>query len=498
MPLDPILARILKRSHEAYEANDYVAARQLLKKVFYKINHHEPEYGKLVTMKATIEYKLGNREAAIELIESVPNKSYDAIYWASRAEIYRGSKRLAYAEKAISNALHFDNNSVDVQLAAAAIYHDGKHFRDAIRAGQRATKLAPTRYEAWGNLGNSYYALGEVDAAKMAYDRSLALNPAFTNGYAGRAQMEFREGEFEAAIRDYMEVLKREKRNPQAHYGLGLIALTHGEYKRGFELNEWRWRATEDERDMPLPMLPRDSWPISRGNRLMVLCEQGYGDNFLMMRYFSMLLTAGWEVTVNCAPSLHRLITENWNIAVIDGSQGFKVADYDCCIHAMSLPLLFETTIDSVPWFGAYIHGKQTYTHVYPSNYAMVWHGNPEQGDDRRRSIPELKFKAAFETEGSFSLQVPDDYAPKDWLETADYLQRFPLLITVDTGIAHLAGAMGMPVWVLLSEPCYWPYMMEGYTTPWYPSMRLFRQKKKGDWDSVIAEVKEALNASQT
>ena len=126
-----------------------------------------------------------------------------------------------------------------------------------------------------------------------------------------------------------------------------------------------------------------------------------------------------------------------------------------------------------------------------------VWHGNPDQGDDKRRSMTHGQMHEIFEgiicDDNMFSMQYGEPANPIDWFVTAQWLETAKLLITVDTGMAHLAGAMGIPCWVLLSKPCHWIYGQEGYTTPWYPTSRLFRQQKNGDWSTVIEEVREAL-----
>jgi len=241
------------------------------------------------------------------------------------------------------------------------------------------------------------------------------------------------------------------------------------------------------------------------GGTILLHAEQGFGDTLLAARYAPLVAGRCKAVVLACQPQLRRLL----------GGAEEPLPRFDAHLPLMSLPRVFGTTLESVPWRGPYIRPTTNTLISSPGpNIGLVWAGEPRQGDDRKRSVTLAMLAPLKDTPGAtfYSLQKgagaaqasspPEgmrfvDLSPqiRDFTDTASFIAQLDLVVTVDTSVANLAGAMGAPTWVLLSTVPDWRYHLERDTTPWYPTMRLFRQATDGDWAGVVERVAQALRA---
>jgi len=291
-----------------------------------------------------------------------------------------------------------------------------------------------------------------------------------------------------------------------------------GEFSRGWELYESRFSVIESH--LPAAPFPRWKGEQLAGKTILICAEQGFGDAIQCARYFPILAAQGARPILQCHSALADLLG---NVRGVAGVTPLYVTprDVDFCVSTFSLPGIFKTTPESIPWHGPYLSAdherrlswqRRLGTTPQKLRVGLAWSGHPQH---RRTATRDIRLTAlrpilGMEDIEFFSLQIGHgaeqiqehpgsssiaDYAAQiqNFADTAALVMELDLIISVDTAVAHLAGALGKPVWTLLPFVPDWRWGLEGETTPWYPTMQLFRQPKLGDWDSVIQRVAEEL-----
>jgi hypothetical protein len=286
--------------------------------------------------------------------------------------------------------------------------------------------------------------------------------------------------------------------DPAARFNLALTLLRAGRLREGFREYESRWRIPQfQEQHLNLPQPPWQGEPLA-GRRILLYGEQGAGDTIQFVRYAPLVRAAGGEVLLAVRPDLQRLMT--WMEGGYPVNQSLE-CDAQCPL--MSMPLRFSTELGTIPP-PARFAVPQDLTARWAArfdsrqrNVGVVWAGNPKHPNDRDRSIPAGLFAPLSHVEGvrCWSLQVGrTELELTDFAETAAAISALDLVVSVDTAVAHLAGSLGKPVWLLAAHACDWRWMLDRKDSPWYPSLRIFRRRYQGDWseviDRVVAELK--------
>lgn len=331
-----------------------------------------------------------------------------------------------------------------------------------------------------------------------------------------------RQGQNREAIACYRQALKRRPDWPEAHISLGHTLLLEGDFAAGWEEMEWRWRLP----GVSLQPFEQPLWagePLE-GRRILLWAEQGFGDTIQFVRFAADLKRRGASVLLECQPALARLMRSAPGVDEVIPF-GASLPEFDVHAPLQRLPYILRTTLETIPARVPYLRPEPARVELWRKRLAaypgmkigLVWSGDPRQVSNRRRSVaPELlaplasirgvswlglqKEGTKAGTDGVF----PEGATPSvpicelaaeltDFAETAAALEALDLLITVDTAVAHLAGALGRPVWTLLSRPTDYRWLMEREDSPWYPTMRLWRQARAGDWAPVVARVARRL-----
>lgn len=267
-------------------------------------------------------------------------------------------------------------------------------------------------------------------------------------------------------------------------YHLGLSLLASGDYKAGWPLYEARRSVARDQ--VQAPKLPFREWRGEDVKTLLVWPEQGFGDQIMYARYLPKLRARGIAPTLVCRPGLERLF-EGLGVPVVAADGAAPIPTCEAWTLAGSLPLRFGTTLSTIP-DGVILKGRDG-----GSGIGLVTRGRPSHVNDAHRSLPKPVTYELEAIPGAISLH-PEDTGAKDFAETAEIVRGLEKVITVDTAVAHLAGAMGKPVWILLpAVGTDWRWLRERSDSPWYPSARLFRQPAPGQWWDVFDEVRAAL-----
>lgn len=301
-----------------------------------------------------------------------------------------------------------------------------------------------------------------------------------------RAAAGQRLGRYAEAVELYNEVLRLSPGLKIAEENLGLAQLGAGDLGAGFRAYDRRFERAVGR--VPKPALSFPEWrgePVA-GRSILIWMEQGYGDQIMFARFAPVLAAMGAEVSILTPPPLSRLFS-GLPARIIEACGDVTIPRHDFWILPGSVPGLLgvtEATLPRAPYLPGAADG---------SGLGVAWRGDPRHPNDHNRSLPPACGETLLALPGAVSL-LPEDTSAADFAETAELIRGLERVITVDTSIAHLAGAMGKPTWVLLpAENCDWRWQAGREDSPWYPSVRLFRQSAPGDWETVVAAVRTAL-----
>ncbi len=362
--------------------------------------------------------------------------------------------------------------------------------------------------------GNALCGIAQYEQAIEHYQRALLLKPDAPVALYQLAQALRRLNRVEESLPYYQRALEQRPEDKAIRYGYGVALLALGHLSEGFVEYEGRWRRMHPD----VAARPWRGEDLS-GRTILLYREQGLGDTIQFARYVPKVAEGGGRVILLCQPPLVRLLQTLEGVhQVVDKAEAMPPINYHCSV--MSLPYVVQSTWATLPTHVPYLKVPEDACKRLPQAHmgdtlkvGVAWAGHHGTTHDRERSIAFHQFAVLFDSPGVtfYSLQkgehaealkqLPDpaaviDLAPQlaDFADTAAYIVQLDLVITVDTSVAHLTGALGKEVWILLPYAADWRWMLEREDSPWYPTARLFRQSRSGDWDSVIARVKQRLS----
>jgi tetratricopeptide (TPR) repeat protein len=394
-----------------------------------------------------------------------------------------------------------------------------KQFSEALSDFKRAIELNPNFAGAFCGQGNVLADLKRREEALAAYDKALSLKPDLGNAWLGRGNVFGSLKRYDDAFAAYDKALALEPALAQAHYNEGLLRLSLGEMESGWIRCEYRWETQQfraRKRNFLQPLWLGDS--DIKDKTILLHPEQGLGDALLACRFVPKVAALGAKVILEVQSPLKSLLRGFGGVSMLIG-RGDAIPHFDVHCPLMSLPLAFKTTIETIPSVVPYITVPQDAIDKWRSKLSaqklkvgIAWAGNPDFDGDRDRSILLKNILPVTRIDGIkyFSLQkdlrdaddellnanpyiVRVDKEINDFEDTAAIIMSLDLVISSDTSIVNLAGALGRPVWVLLPFLSDWRWLLDRDDTPWYPTARLFRQRNEGDWATVLDDVCTAL-----
>jgi hypothetical protein len=363
--------------------------------------------------------------------------------------------------------------------------------------------------------------IGQLEQATSAYRRAIALRPNYAEAHNNLGVVLVDSGQLDDAIAAFQGAIRLKPDDGPSHYNLALALLTRGDFQQGWEELEWRWKC----KDFPSPRrnFAQGQWdgcPLE-SRTLLLHTEQGLGDAIQFIRYLPMVRQRGARIIVECQAELQRLFqTIAGECPIVARGQVLPAFDLHCPL--LSLPRVYGTNLSNIPNVVPYLSPDPALVDAWSQTLGsgdgrlrigLAWAGKPEFKGDRTRSLnlQQLVPLAAARGVKFYSLQKGAagqqaknpplglelvDLGPRlnDLADTAAVMSLMDLIITTDTVVPHLAGALGRPVWTLLQRMPDWRWLLGRPDSPWYPTMRLFRQESLGDWDGVITQVVEALS----
>ena len=501
--------------------------------------------------QATSAFEQGQLDKAERLCHAVLDyrgDDFDALHLLGLAHLHRGQSIRAL--DVLSKALRGNAGSVDAMSNLGLALHAAGRFEEAVAHYHNALALAPRHPEILYNLGNAHLALDRVEDALANYDEALAINPSHVGARvnSGNALLRLnrpldacesykralalmphhpqiltnrghalrRLDRPQAALADFEAALSKNPEFAEAHFEMALARLTLGDFKAGWKAYEWRWKTgvfADKRRSFRQPPWLGD---VSVSGRTILLhAEQGFGDTLQFIRYAQLLVQRGARVICEVQPELVSLLAQLEGVEVI--AKGCALPHFDLQCPLLSLPLAFDTQLSNIPAETPYLvapavriaHWRDRLPQGRP-RAGFVWSGSSAHKNDANRSIPLARLAPLFENLpfACISLQhemreadrkvlqgVSNlvDLGPElaDFTDTAAIIAELDVVVSVDTAVAHLAGAMGKPVIILLPHAADFRWLREREDTPWYPTAKLLRQPAFGDWDSVISRLGE-------
>lgn len=419
-----------------------------------------------------------------DVLESAPDHP-PALAVLGTVLAHRGD--LARATTLIEAAVAREPRVAAWHSVLSGLYRMQYRFDDAVEAGRRAVALAPREARFQVNLG------------KALMDR----------------------GDRREAVFAFLAALTEEPQHPEAHLAIGQILLAEGEMKPGWIEYEWRNQLEQARGMLPRMAAPHWNGMALPGERILLVGDQGYGDTIQFARYIPRVAERCGEVVLGCSPDLARLLSPIPGIKAIH-SRWDLIPPYRVYALLSSLPGIFGTELETIPAETPYLGVAPALMRKWaekldealpgrPLRVGVAWAGRPTHPNDRRRSmrladlaplarVPEValvslqpRFPARDRASAHLVPLIDLTAEFSDFAETAAAVINLDLVITVDTAVGHLAGALGKPVWLMLPTPADWRWMLERSDSPWYPTMRLFRQERPGDWSAVVAAVAAEL-----
>jgi tetratricopeptide (TPR) repeat protein len=453
------------------------------------------------------------------LLAQVPQH---AAVWLARGNALHGLNRYAEAADAYREALVLDTRMVDaLRNRAAALRMLGQNAQ-ALDHYDRALAVCGADAELLYNRAVVLQQLGRYDEALTTYEAVIEAPTQTAQTRYTLAVALQQLGRHEEALQWYEAACALEPGHGAARRSEAYCRLLMGDFQRGWEQHETRWLTGETmvrRRHTDRPLW-RGNEPVA-GKTVLLHAEQGYGDTLQFCRYASLLADRGATVVLEVPAALKSVLRTLRGVQRIV-SEGETVGAFDFQCPIMSLPLAFGTELGSVPSAIPYLHADSHKVREWAARLqaaapgqlkvGLVWSGNPRHNNDENRSIPLAELTPLFGPAATFVSVQPFvrerdvaalaamsilDWGRElgDFADTAALLAALDLVITVDTSVAHLAGALGRPVWVLLPYVPDWRWLLEREDSPWYSSARLFRQHRPGDWPSLIRRVAQALLA---
>ncbi|MES2307448.1 MAG: tetratricopeptide repeat protein [Verrucomicrobiota bacterium] len=498
---------------------------------------------------ATLLHRLDRREEAlVHFIRCTELDSRNALAFSNLGAAWQAIQQFDHAEKAYRKAIELNPLLPQAWNNLGNLFHMVHREPEAEVAYREALKLNPKYVEAMANLGdllqisgkleeaealyrlarengdrspelcynegNLYLKRDEYERAITCYDEAIAMNPQIAQPYSNRGVAYLASGDVRKAMASYQKAIALKPDFVDAHWNRSLAWLVTGNYEQGWPEHEWRWKLKKYyRRKFPQPMWEGESFV---GKRLLVFVEQGLGDTLHFARYLPLVKALGGTVILETQAPLASLMKVAPGVDEIVLQNGI-LPEFDLLVPIVCLPRIFKTKVETIPSTIPYLNRPKVddplkYDSSKRPRVGVVWAGSPIHDNDRNRSCPlelliplfqERKWNWVSFQKGPSTeklKQLPESASVENWgdrfrdfVDTAWALDEIDLLITVDTSVAHLAGAFGKKVWLMLPFNPDWRWMLDREDSPWYPTFRIFRQDKARRWETVVEKMGEVF-----
>jgi tetratricopeptide (TPR) repeat protein len=511
-----------------------------------------PDYVEALTNRGVSLHALkrhGEALASLERALALDPDNIEAL--TNRGVTLNALERYREALASYDRALALDPDHADALTNRGVALHELRQFDEALASYDRALVLRPDDAEAWSNRGHTLHELTRFEDSLASCERAIALRPDFADAHSNRGNALNALQRFDEALASYGEALALRPDDAktltnrgialhglkrfddemacyaralaidldyaEAHFNAGWCRMLRGDF-HGWRDYEWRWQGElrRAKRDFAQPLWTRADDIVNK--TVLLHAEQGFGDTIEFCRYAPLVAALGARVILEVQEPLRELMRDLPGVAQIV-ARGEALPDFDLQCPLLSVPLMMETTLATIPAQVPYLSarpdaGAEWAALLGPKTrprIGLAWSGSPSHRNDRNRSIALAAFSPLLKLDASYVCLQPTVSAAdadllrarggvtlfgeklKTFADTAALIANLDLVIAVDTAVVHLAGALAKPVWVLLPFVPDWRWLLDREDNPWYPTARLFRQDQSRSWDKVIARVAAAL-----
>jgi len=508
---------------------DYAEALYNLGEMLQEIMQYDSAiacYDKAVAIRPDLAQAWSNRGNALKLLRrhEAAIASYEkaiavnpdcAVALSNLGVAFQELNRLQEAIASLDRAISINPSVAETWYNRGLVLDMLKELNSAVESYDRAIDINPDYAEAYTNRGLVLYELGRIEEALANHNRAITLKPDYAEAYTNRGLVLHQLRQLDAAIADYDKAISINPHVAEVHWNKSLILLLLEDYANGWEMYEWRWEikkfALEKQR------IPHALWSGKESiaaKTILLQSEQGFGDTIQFCRYVNKVAELGSKVILSVEQPLVGLLGQIDGVAEIvvkgDVLPGF---DFHCPL--MSLPLAFKTTPETIPSASGYLSadaGKMAdwalrLGEKIKPRIGLAWSGNEKHKHDKARSIALSELLDSLPSEFQYvSLQKEVRGTDRHYLESATNIIHFgedledfadtaalcelmDVVISVDTAVAHLSAAMGKTTWILVPFCPDWRWMLDRNDSPWYDSVKLYRQEKRDDWQGVLARV---------
>jgi tetratricopeptide (TPR) repeat protein len=490
-----------------------------------KLLSMKPDFAEGWLGRSIILTELKRYEDALPAVErALALKSNLIEAWHGRGNVLNTLKRHDEALGAYDNALALNPNFAGAWHGRGIVLDELKRYQEALASYDKALGLVPGFTEAWLGRGNVLVALNREEEALTALDRALALNRNLSEAWLGRGNAFTGLARVDDALASYDKAIELDPDFDTAYFNRAREKLLAGRFAEAWTDYERRWGAKDFPSKLPGLNVPAWQGKDLSGRHLLIYWEQGLGDIIQFVRYLPILAERGCKITFLAPAKLVRLFRRSFPaVNFVSALQDVRAIDFQ--IALMSLPHRLATELSSIPNKVPYLSAEPELATRWREQIGadglkigIAWQGNPAGKIDEGRSIPAKEFVHLARMPGIrlISLQkhvgldqlagLPKDVrietfgenfdnGPDAFIDAAAVMSGLDLIITSDTSIAHLAGALGRPTWVALKRVPDWRWLLDREDSPWYPTMRLFRQPQPGAWNAVFTKIERELRA---
>jgi tetratricopeptide (TPR) repeat protein len=505
--------RVFSDAVRHHQSGNLAEAERLYRQVLAEY----PRHADSLNLLAVVQHQTGRRDPALVMIrQAIAINPNVGSYHSHLGNMLREHGRLDEAVSSIQRAIELEPNFAEPYSNLGIVLQKQRRLDEAAACYRRAIELKPLYAEAHTNLGTVFQEQRRLDDAIACYRKAVEINPSYPDVYCSLGVALAELARLDEAVACYRRAIDLKPDFPDAHIDLALALLARGDMAAGWEEHEWRWQTPkmmEARRNFAQPQWRGEA---AEGRTLLIHAEQGYGDTLQFCRYGPLAAARGLRVIMEVQKPLVRLLRGLPDVALVV-ARGDKLPPFDIQCPMLSMPLAMGTTMATIPSAASYLHADAAQVAAWRTRLAarvnqgfsigLAWTGNAAHAADRRRSIAPDRFTPLFEQAGLrfFSLQKGGTPAPAsfpltdfmpemgDFADTAALISNLDLVISVDTSVAHLAAALGKPVWLLDRFDSDFRWFTGRRDSPWYPTLRLYRQPQPGDWYSVVAEVARDL-----
>ena len=487
-----------------------------------------PDYVEALTNRGAVLHALDRDEEALASLDRAIALEPDNVEaLVNRGVALNALKRYDDALACYQRVLRLCPDQLDALTNRGVALHDLARYEEALASHDRALALQPDFAEALSNRGNTLHELRRFDDALTSFDHALALQPDFAEALSNRGNTLHELRRFDEALTSYDQALVRRPAFADGHFNASVCRLLRGDFARGWQQHEWRWetkqlRAVKRRFAQPLWTGADDL----AGKTILLHAEQGFGDTIQFCRYVPQVVERGASVIVEVQKPLCELMKSlGGRVRIVP--RGAALPDFDLHCPLLSLPLAFGTRLETIPSRMPYLAAPENKIGDWRDRLGiherlrvgLVWAGDPRKSlpganrIDRQRSLQFDQLAPLLEVHDCafYSLQKGDDAQAQlrgstlthritdwsadfhDFSDTAALIENLDLVIAVDTAVAHLAGALGKPLWLINRYNTCWRWLLDRDDSPWYPTARLFRQDATRDWHPVIIRIASAL-----